>query len=60
MLGLAFSAIALVCDRARALGAHGVRALFATSPRRLELLHGAGGVSITAVGVAVLATGRRT
>lgn len=60
VLGLVFSAIALVCDSAWALGAHGVRAWFATSPRRLELLHGAGGVAITAVGIAVLATGRRT
>lgn len=59
VLGLVFSAIALVCDSGWALGAHRVGTWFATSPRRLEGVHGAGGVAIAAVGVAVLATGRR-
>jgi threonine/homoserine/homoserine lactone efflux protein len=58
VLGLIFSAIALVSDGLWALGAHGVRSWFARSPRRLELVHGAGGVAIAAVGVAVLVTGR--
>lgn len=60
VLGLVFSAIALVCDSGWALGAHGARSWFARSPRRLELVHGAGGVAITAVGAAVLLTGRKS
>ena len=60
VLGRVFSAIALVCDSAWTLGAHRVRSWLATSPRRLTLMQGVGGVAIAAVGVAVLATGRRT
>lgn len=59
VLGLIFSVIALVSDSMWALGAHGFRSWFARSPRRLEAVHGAGGVAIAAVGVAVLLTGRR-
>lgn len=59
VLGLVFSAIALICDNGWALGAHRVPTRFATSPRRLEAVHGAGGVAIAAVGIAVLVTGRR-
>src|SRR5579863_7445208 len=59
VLGFVFSAIALVSDSAWALGAHGFRSWFARSPRRLELVHGTGGLAIAAVGVAVLLTGRK-
>jgi threonine/homoserine/homoserine lactone efflux protein len=59
LLGSLFSAIALASDSLWALGAHGARTWFARSPRRLELVHGAGGVAIAAVGAAVLLTGTR-
>jgi threonine/homoserine/homoserine lactone efflux protein len=59
VLGLVFSVIALVSDSVWALGAHGFRAWFSTSPRRLQLVQGTGGLAIAAVGVAVLATGSR-
>jgi threonine/homoserine/homoserine lactone efflux protein len=59
VLGFVFSAIALVSDSAWALGAHGFRSWFARSPRRLELVHGTGGLAIAAVGVAVLLSGRK-
>lgn len=59
VLGLIFSLIALASDSVWALGAHGFRAWFATSPRRLELVQGTGGLAIAAVGVAVLATGSK-
>lgn len=58
-LGLLFSTIALVSDSGWALGAHGFRSWFVKSPRRLELVHGTGGIAIAAVGVAVLLTGRK-
>jgi threonine/homoserine/homoserine lactone efflux protein len=45
-LGLVFFAIALVCDSAWALGAGTARAWFAKSPRRLEMIGGAGGMVI--------------
>lgn len=60
VLGLIFSAIALVSDSVWALGAHGARSWFAKFPRRLERVHGAGGVAIAAVGAAVLLSGRRS
>jgi len=59
VLGAIFSAIALVSDSVWALGAHGFRAWFARSPRRLKLVHGGGGLAIAAVGVGVLLTGRK-
>ncbi len=59
MLGLIFSATALVSDSAWALGAHGFRTWFVKSPRRLELVHGTGALAITAVGIGVLLTGRK-
>ena len=59
VLGVIFSVIALVSDSLWALGAHGFRNWFATSPRRLELVQGTGGLAIAAVGIAVLVTGSR-
>jgi len=59
MLGLVFSSIALVSDSVWALGAHAFRSWFARSPRRLELVGGAGGLAIVAVGVGVAFTGRK-
>ncbi|HVU62162.1 MAG TPA: LysE family translocator [Mycobacteriales bacterium] len=59
VLGLIFSAIALVSDSAWITAASRVRGWFARSPRRLELIGGTGGLAIMAVGAGVLATGRK-
>jgi threonine/homoserine/homoserine lactone efflux protein len=59
LLGLVFSAIALVCDTAWGMFAGSARAWFAKSPRRLELIGGIGGVAIIVIGVRVALTGRR-
>jgi threonine/homoserine/homoserine lactone efflux protein len=59
LLGLVFAAIALVSDTAWAFAAGSFRSWFARSPRRLELVGGAGGLAIVAVGAALLATGRK-
>jgi len=59
VLGLVFSAIALVCDNAWGLFAGTVRAWFASSPRRLELIGGLGGLAIIAVAVRLALTGRK-
>jgi threonine/homoserine/homoserine lactone efflux protein len=42
-----------------ALAAGGFRAWFARSPRRLELIGGAGGLAIVAVGAGLLVSGRK-
>ncbi|HTW12665.1 MAG TPA: LysE family translocator [Solirubrobacteraceae bacterium] len=59
VLGLIFMAIALVSDTTWALAAGRFRDWFAGSPRRLELVGGAGGAAIAAVGATFLLTGRR-
>jgi threonine/homoserine/homoserine lactone efflux protein len=61
MLQLAGGAfgIALVSDTIWVLAASGVRGWFATNPRRLAAVGGAGGLAMIGVGVAVAATGRR-
>lgn len=59
VLGLVFAGIALVSDTVWAFAAGGVRSWFAHSPRRLELIGGAGGLAIVAVGAGLLATGRK-
>jgi threonine/homoserine/homoserine lactone efflux protein len=59
LLGLVFSAIALVCDNAWALFAGTARAWFARSPRRLELIGGIGGLAIVAVGARLALTGSK-
>jgi threonine/homoserine/homoserine lactone efflux protein len=61
MLVLAFLAflIALVSDTCWAIGASKVRAWFARSPRRLELVGGFGGLAMIGVGVSVALTHRR-
>ena len=59
LLGLAFAAIALVSDTMWALAAGVFRAWFARSPRRLELVGGAGGLAIVAVGAGLLVSGRK-
>jgi threonine/homoserine/homoserine lactone efflux protein len=59
LLGLVFAAIALLSDTMWALAAGGFRAWFGRSPRRLELIGGAGGLAIVAVGAGLLASGRK-
>ena len=59
LLGLVFAAIALVSDTMWALAAGGFRAWFARSPRRLELVGGAGGLAIAAVGAGLIVSGRK-
>lgn len=60
MLILAFISfvIALASDTVWVLVASAFRHWFARSPRRVELIGGAGGLAIVAVGVSVAATGR--
>jgi threonine/homoserine/homoserine lactone efflux protein len=55
-LGLVFFAIALVCDAAWALGASAARAWFAKSPRRLEVIGGAGGMVIMGLALKLAVT----
>ncbi len=59
LLGLVFSLIAIVSDTSWAFAAGGLRAWFARSPRRLEIIGGAGGLAIAAVGAGLLASGRQ-
>ncbi|HEY0869073.1 MAG TPA: LysE family translocator [Acidothermaceae bacterium] len=50
--------IALISDTVWVLAASGVRGWFASNPRRLAAVGGAGGVAMIAVGVSVATTGR--
>ncbi len=59
VLGLVFSAIALVCDNAWGLFAGAARAWFARSPKRLELIGGIGGLAIIAVGARLALSGHK-
>jgi threonine/homoserine/homoserine lactone efflux protein len=59
VLGLMFAAIAVVSDTVWVMAAARFRGWFARSPRRLELVGGAGGLAIAAVGVSFLASGRK-
>jgi threonine/homoserine/homoserine lactone efflux protein len=59
LLGAVFAAIAVASDTIWAMAAGGVRLWFARSPRRLELIGGAGGLAIAAVGAGLLVSGRK-
>lgn len=59
LLGLVFASIAIVSDTVWVLAAGGFRTWFARSPRRLELIGGAGGLAIVAVGAGLLVSGRK-
>ena len=58
VLGLVFTAIALVCDSTWGVAAGTARAWFARSPKRLELLGATGGVVMIGLGVRLALTGR--
>jgi threonine/homoserine/homoserine lactone efflux protein len=59
VLGAVFAAIAVASDTIWAVAAGGFRAWFSRSPRRLELIGGAGGLAIIAVGAGLLVSGRK-
>jgi threonine/homoserine/homoserine lactone efflux protein len=59
VLGLIFVVIALACDAVWGLLAGAARERFVSSPRRLELIGGAGGVVLVGLGVGLAVTGRK-
>ena len=59
LLGSIFLAIAVVCDSSWALAAGTARAWLARSPRRLELIGGAGGLAMIGIGASLALTGRK-
>ncbi|MDX6337556.1 MAG: hypothetical protein QOG05_4896 [Streptosporangiaceae bacterium] len=58
-LGAVFAAIAVVCDSTWALAAGTARAWLARSPRRLEMVGGAGGLAMIGIGASLALTGRK-
>jgi threonine/homoserine/homoserine lactone efflux protein len=59
VLGLVSVLIALLCDSAWGFAAGSARAWLAASPRRLERLGGAGGLTMIGLGVGLAASGSR-
>jgi threonine/homoserine/homoserine lactone efflux protein len=59
LLGAVFAGIALVSDCGWAVAAGSVRAWFTRSPRRLELVGGAGGLVMIGLGARLALTGRK-
>jgi threonine/homoserine/homoserine lactone efflux protein len=59
VLGALFPVIALVLDSVWALLAATARTWFTRSPRRLEMVGGAGGLMMIGVGATIAATGRK-
>ena len=59
-LSLVSFVIALVSDSLWSLLASGARAWFGRSPRRLELVGGAGGLAMIGLGLSVAVTGRKS
>jgi threonine/homoserine/homoserine lactone efflux protein len=60
LLALIFATVALVSDSAWGFVAGTARAWFAKSPRRLELVGGAGGLAMIGLGTAVAVSGRKS
>lgn len=58
LLGAVFFAIALISDSAWALAASGARSWLGRSPRRAELIGGAGGLVMIGIGARLALTGR--
>jgi threonine/homoserine/homoserine lactone efflux protein len=59
VLGASFAGIALISDSTWALAAGTVRSWLASSPRRLALLGGTGGVAMIAIGTSLALSGRK-
>lgn len=59
LLGAVFIAIAVVSDSTWALAAGTARAWLGRSPRRLELIGGAGGLVMIGIGASLAITGRK-
>jgi threonine/homoserine/homoserine lactone efflux protein len=59
LLGSVFVAIAVVCDSSWALAAGTARGWLARSPRRLEMVGGAGGLAMIGIGASLALTGRK-
>jgi threonine/homoserine/homoserine lactone efflux protein len=59
LLGAVFIGIAVICDGSWALAAGTARAWLGRSPRRLELIGGAGGLAMIGIGIGLAVTGRR-
>jgi threonine/homoserine/homoserine lactone efflux protein len=59
MLGAIFAGIALVSDGTWALAAGTVRAWLSSSPRRLELIGGTGGLAMIGIGATLALAGRK-
>src|ERR1019366_7899190 len=59
LLGSVFVAIAVVCDSSWALAAGTARSWLARSPRRLEMVGGAGGLAMIGIGASLALTGRK-
>ena len=59
LLALVSVLIGLISDSTWGLAASGVRAWFARSPRRYEMVGGAGGLAMIGVGVTIALTGRK-
>jgi threonine/homoserine/homoserine lactone efflux protein len=59
LLGMVFAAIAVLSDSTWALAAGTARAWIARSPRRLELIGGAGGLVMIGIGASLAFTGRK-
>lgn len=59
LLGTAFPVVALVLDNVWAFAAGTARQWFTGSPRRLELIGGAGGLAMVGVGATLAVTGRK-
>jgi threonine/homoserine/homoserine lactone efflux protein len=59
LLGLVFSAIALVTDNVWGIVAGTARSWFAKSPKRLKMIGGFGGLAIIGIGLRLALTGRK-
>jgi threonine/homoserine/homoserine lactone efflux protein len=59
LLGVIFIGIAVVSDGSWALAAGTARAWIARSPRRLEVIGGAGGLAMIGIGVSLAVSGRK-
>jgi threonine/homoserine/homoserine lactone efflux protein len=59
VLGIALPVVALLSDSVWALAASGARSWFASSPRRLELIGGTGGLVMIGLGTTLAITGRK-